>query len=271
MVRDMEAQFGCRLFDRTTRTVSLTREGLSLLPSVERILNEMEAATAAVQASATLTRRMLSIAVTPAVATNLMPQTYRSFSKIAPDVELQLRDVTQRDIQGLVERGEVDVGFSIFLKPSAGIEAKSLHSFQLVYIAPAGTLGPRRGTRHPKKLQWCQLPPLPLFSLPADTPLQQAIDAHLRNAAHVTKAYVCNSMQTVVAMVAAGRGAAILPSLTLPCCADDAFDIGYLSNPVAQLPFYMISRKGRELPESVRQLCDAMADVISSSCTVGNS
>ena len=41
LIREMEKQLGCRLFDRTTRMVSLTPAGRRLLPVVERLLTDL--------------------------------------------------------------------------------------------------------------------------------------------------------------------------------------------------------------------------------------
>lgn len=42
LIREMERQLGCRLFDRTTRVVSLTPAGRRLLPVVERMVTDLD-------------------------------------------------------------------------------------------------------------------------------------------------------------------------------------------------------------------------------------
>src|SRR5438034_10385504 len=44
LVRELEAQLGFRLFDRTTRRVTLTEFGVKFLPIADRSLLELEAA-----------------------------------------------------------------------------------------------------------------------------------------------------------------------------------------------------------------------------------
>jgi DNA-binding transcriptional LysR family regulator len=46
-MREMEKQLGCRLFDRTTRVVSLTPAGRRLLPVVERLVTDLDDVAAA--------------------------------------------------------------------------------------------------------------------------------------------------------------------------------------------------------------------------------
>ncbi|WP_255592848.1 LysR family transcriptional regulator [Bordetella sp. BOR01] len=268
MVRDLEVQFGCRLFDRTTRSVSLTREGTGLVPAAERIVNELEAAAAMVRATTASARRILTVAVTPIVASSLMPLVCRVHAGRDPGVEVRMRDVPQPAIQGLVERGEVDVGFSIFLKPAAGIEVQSLLSFQLVCIAPRGMLGDIAKAGQRGELAWSALPPHKLIGLPADTLIQQAMDSYLARVGRANEPRpVCNSMQTIIGMVAAGHGMAILPSMVLPSCPAEAFDVAYMTDPVAPLPFYQIAKKGHQLPEMVQPFVATLAEVIKSLCS----
>lgn len=274
LIRDLETQLSCRLFDRTTRSVSLTREGQSLLGSAERVIHEMDAAASALRASSTQARKLLTIAATPVTAGNLVPEAYRVFRQAQPAVEVRVRDVPQPEVQGLVERGEVDVGFGIFLKPAAGIELRALLEFQLVCIAPHRSLrlrartAPRAARRLPV-LAWAQLPKLPLISLPAATPPQQVVDAYLQQTGQPqASGPVCNSMQTIIAMVKAGHGMAILPSMVMPSCPPELFDMARVVEPAVPLHFYQISKKGHQLPAVAPPFVDTLVEVVRRLCAV---
>ena len=52
LVRELEAQLGFRLFDRTTRKVKLTESGSKFLPIAERCLSDLEAAAVTIRRSA---------------------------------------------------------------------------------------------------------------------------------------------------------------------------------------------------------------------------
>lgn len=257
-IRDLENQFSCRLFDRTTRSVRLTVEGRALLPFAERITNELHAAADAVQASAAESRSILTIAVTPIAATTLIAGACREFNARMPEVEVRIHDVQQTEIQRLVEAGEVDIGLTIFLKPASNIDALSLMSFRLMCIAPRHTLKTRAG-KTVRELRWQDLPDMTLITLPSTTQLQPVIDMHLmHNASFKGQRISYNSMQTILAMVAGGQGMAILPSMVLPACDPAQVDIAYLHHPMVRLPFFRIARKGAQLPESVAIFVEAL-------------
>jgi len=257
-IRDLENQFSCRLFDRTTRSVRLTVEGRALLPFAERITNELRAATHAVQASAATSRSVLTIAVTPIAATTLIAGACREFSTRMPEVEVRIKDVPQTEIQRLVETGEVDMGLTIFLKPASNIDALQLMSFRLMCIAPHGTLKIRPGKTGPE-MRWQDLPDLTLITLPSTTQLQPVIDMHLmENTDFKGQRTSYNSMQTILAMVAGGQGMSILPSMVFPACHPAQFDVAYLSHPAIRLPFFRLSRKGAQLPDSAASFIEAL-------------
>src|SRR5690606_17702950 len=85
-------------------------------------------------------RRILSVAVAPVVAASFLPEVCEHFASRRPEASVRLRDVTKDRIPGLVERGEVDVGFSAFMTPIAGIECVELFKCQLLCIAKPGIL-----------------------------------------------------------------------------------------------------------------------------------
>jgi DNA-binding transcriptional LysR family regulator len=270
MMRDLERQFGCRLFDRTTRSVSLTREGASLIASAQVAVDQLEHARESVQRTAAAARRMLTIAVTPMVASVLAPEVCRVFAEREPGVEVRIRDVARRDIQGLVERGEVDVGFGVFLKTAAGTELHPLLRFQLAYIAPAGAI-PKDALRSRAEglpsMPWSRLPDIPLIALAPETPVQEVVEECLVETG-MARPYrqVCNSMQTMLALVGAGFGAAILPSMVVPSCPRAKFHVVRLTGPATYVQFYQISKKGHHLSPVVAPFVETMAEVVKQLC-----
>ena len=70
MMRDLESQMNCRLFDRTTRSVSLTAEGLQLVPVASRILAELDSVSDAITQISTRARKIWTVGVAPVIAAN---------------------------------------------------------------------------------------------------------------------------------------------------------------------------------------------------------
>src|SRR5258708_23467081 len=72
LVRELEEQLVFRLFERTTRKVTLTKFGSSFLPIADRSLVELEQAAANIGRSASADRGVLALGATPFVAADIL-------------------------------------------------------------------------------------------------------------------------------------------------------------------------------------------------------
>jgi LysR family transcriptional regulator, regulator for bpeEF and oprC len=95
MVSALEKRLGTQLLERTTRRVSLTEAGRILLASCERILSEIDNATAAVEALAASPRGLLRVSAPVALSRGILAPLLVSFGVRYPDVLIKL-DVNTR-------------------------------------------------------------------------------------------------------------------------------------------------------------------------------
>jgi DNA-binding transcriptional LysR family regulator len=270
MMRDLEAQFGCRLFDRTTRVVALTPEGAQLVPSAERMLAELNYAALRMGNTAAAARRQLSVAVSPVVASSFFPEACEDFASRYPDVTVKLHDVNKEQMPAMLESGEVDVGFGSFLNPAAGIDRVALFNCHLWCVAQPGrmTLTHRAGDTLPRT-RWKQLPNLPILAAPATDTTQILIDAQLAQIgrAHEERA-TYHSMQLIIAMAARGFGIGIVPSFALPVALRFGVEVARLQAPLVDLAFYRIVRKGRELPPTIGPFVQSVVKTAKAMCAL---
>ncbi|GGX03283.1 LysR family transcriptional regulator [Pigmentiphaga litoralis] len=270
MMRDLETQFGCRLFDRTTRVVALTPEGAQLVPSAERMLAELNYAALRMGNTAAAARRQLSVAVSPVVASSFFPEACEDFASRYPDVTVKLHDVNKEQMPAMLESGEVDVGFGSFLNPAAGIDRVALFNCHLLCVAQPGrmTLTHRAGDALPRT-RWKQLPDLPILAAPATDTTQILIDAQL---AQIGRAHeerpTYHSMQLIIAMAARGFGIGIVPSFALPVALRFGVEVARLQAPLVDLAFYRIVRKGRELPPTIEPFVQSVVKTAKTMCAL---
>ncbi|RYY94028.1 MAG: LysR family transcriptional regulator, partial [Comamonadaceae bacterium] len=86
LVKELEQQVGARLFDRTTRSITLTEAGRRLQPAAEKVLGELRAAREALVGSEAAVRSRLSVAATPMVSASLLPDAFRAYGCTHPHV-----------------------------------------------------------------------------------------------------------------------------------------------------------------------------------------
>jgi DNA-binding transcriptional LysR family regulator len=95
-------------------------------------------------------------------------------------------------------------------------------------------------------ITWSALKRETLIALPAASPLQQVIDKHLARAGVISRpGFVLNSLETQIAMVGAGHGVAVIPSLGLPACRKRGV-IAHRLNPVVTVDYHLIQQRGRK-------------------------
>ena len=259
-MRELEAQLGFRLFDRTTRRVTLTDFGAQFLPVAERSLQDLEAVVSRIGRSASEASGSLSVGVTPLMAAHLLPAVIAEFHSRNSGMRIQLFDAERSTVVDLVETGKLDMGLGMFLKPTTGVRRIPLFRFPLIAIrARDGSAGRRRG------LNWSAVAGSTLIGLPPDNPIQQLIDKQLfRAGRRAPPDLTFNYLETQIAMAETGAGTAILPAYAFPACRNRRVTIERLVDPIVHLDLYEIRSAGRRLPSGAEDFTAFLKSYIAS-------
>ncbi|NUZ04649.1 LysR family transcriptional regulator [Schlegelella sp. ID0723] len=244
LVKELEDQVGARLFERTTRSVTPTDAGRRLQPVAERILSELRNVGDVIGGTQDAVRSRLDVAATPMVSASLLPDVVGAFTRSHPQVRVHLADVDVSVVRSRVLEGQADIGLGFFVKPAVGLNREPLCKFRLMRVSPPGHGVLGLGASQP----WRSLASLPLVSLPPDNPIQALIEKHL---AGIGRGYEerreLNLIGTIMSMVRAGHGHAVLPSFALRECLRQGLCMSMLREPVVHLDLFLISRRGTQL------------------------
>lgn len=246
MVRDIEQQLDCRLFERTTRAVALTEHGRAFLPVATRVLAELDAVTSSLGKLSAAGRRRLVLGATPVIASSVLPEVCRAFAKTQPGVRVEIHDLDRAQIDAGVRNGELDAGFGVFLHAASGIRRTPLLKTTLVLVESGVR---QRGA----PVGWSELDQgTPLLALPEKNPIQELVDSHLKGgAAGGGPRQVFNHLHTLLAMVEAGAGRAVLPSFVAAAAARYGVGLRPIVRPRVYLDFYEITRAGAPRTEAL--------------------
>src|SRR5947208_874617 len=143
LVRELEAQLGFRLFDRTTRRVTLTEFGVKFLPIADRSLLELEAAAANIGRSATEADRHLSIGATPLVAAELLPPVIAEYAKRKPQLHIRVYDAEQPRLVQMAQCGRIQVRPTAF-QPAAPVLTQITPGRFTLILIPRASFPPLR-------------------------------------------------------------------------------------------------------------------------------
>ncbi|MGE3663732.1 MAG: LysR family transcriptional regulator [Pseudonocardia sp.] len=111
-IRRLERELGTTLFDRSTRSVSLTPAGYALLPHARRVFEELELGRQACRATDGVVYGTVAIGFSGALNHLTLPPLTRAVRQRYPDVTLALTGrVMTRDGVEQLERGALDIAF----------------------------------------------------------------------------------------------------------------------------------------------------------------
>ena len=241
LVRELEAQLGFRLFERTTRKVTLTEFGSRLLPIADRSLLELESAASNIGRSATAARGSVVLGAAPFPAAQLLPRAIAAYAQRDPQVQVRLVDAAGARLVDMVRYGEVDVAVSGVRHEASGVECGSLARFRLMLIRSADA-----PARLPRDLRWGEIAGQKLLGFPRDCSIQQLVDEQLRRVGHHAPSELsCNYLETLIAMVESGAGAAVIPSFAASACASRRITLHPVIDPVVMSDLYSIASWAR--------------------------
>src|SRR6202795_3460860 len=137
-IKDLEAELGVRLLNRTKQLVTLTDEGRSFLVDAKRLL---ALATETVESVRRLQRgeaRSLNVGYVSNLFYDLLPKTLASFHQSFPTVSFNLFDLSCGEQFRALEDGKLDLGFVGLHEPIArrGLEFRTIASYKTVVALP---------------------------------------------------------------------------------------------------------------------------------------
>jgi DNA-binding transcriptional LysR family regulator len=145
----LEARLGVRLFDRTTRTVTLTEDGLRFHSLVTPLLAGLEEAADSTSRGAAVVRGRLRVNVDPSVTRLLSGALIGEFLRTYPEVQLEL--VTRERLGDLVGEG-FDLGLRFGEPPVNHLQARQVLETRLLTVATPAYLTRHGRPRTPQEL-----------------------------------------------------------------------------------------------------------------------
>jgi DNA-binding transcriptional LysR family regulator len=215
-IRQIEEALGVRLFERTNRITALTAAGQVLQDEARRTITQAERAVMLTRRAGAGVVGSLRIGFVASAVRRLVPTLVADFRATHPDVALELTEApTARQAAALLEDRQ-DVGVVVLPLP-AGFERRivthTLTSGRLVAAIPR-----RRALAAepdvPLPLAALANEPWVLFPAVEGPGLHAAILAACAKAGFMPRvAQHAVQMETIVGLVAAGLGVALVPSL----------------------------------------------------------
>lgn len=140
-IAQLEDELDGRLFERTTRSVSLTDFGEHMLPMVQAILSGTEELKSAARAYREPQHRLIRLGFSPAINFSLLTEVLEPYRQANPDVEIFYKECFLDDMETRLNEGQVDVAFLPKQLRGPGQHRESLDFYQepLFYLPRSGS------------------------------------------------------------------------------------------------------------------------------------
>ena len=208
-IRQLEEELGFQLFHRTKRRVQLTEPGKTFLAEAQQVLQSLDQAIQIGRQASRGEVGQLTIGFVSSAAYNILPPILKSFRRQVPGVLLELQELTTREqLQALLD-GKLDVGFA---RPP--VEAPELATAVIFREPLMVALPESHALRKRVKVPVRSLVNEPFILFPravAPGLYDPIISLCLKAGFSPRVVQEAIQMQTIVSLVAAEMGVAIVP------------------------------------------------------------
>jgi DNA-binding transcriptional LysR family regulator len=210
-VQRLEAELGIQLLERTRQGVRLTPAGGAFLEEARRTLAHAQLSVEIAQRVASGKLGTLRLSFVPSAGLSIVPRLLREFRRGHAGVKLVLTpETTARQLEAL-SRGQVDVGLVVPpLHESRGLRVRPITQEALVLAVPASHPLAGRGR---VQLRDLASETFVGFAEKDGPGFESVLTAACQESGFVPRfAQSASQMQSILALVAAGHGVALVPA-----------------------------------------------------------
>lgn len=242
-IRRMEAELGLRLFERTTRSLSLTPDGRHAVAVAREVVRDFRFALEKIAHRAQSRRSRVTVAALPSVACAVLPEAVQGLLREFPQTEVGVQDVLHERAVGLVADGLTDIALTIRPAKLDDLTFEELGSDPVHLVCRSD---------HPlaasEEVHWCELAAYPFVGLARTSSVRRLTDsAFTLSELAVEPAYEVEQIPSAAALVEAGLGVTALPALTLAMFKGAGLVVRPLRGPQMRRHVGVVSLSGRPL------------------------
>lgn len=256
-IRRIEVDHGVTLFTRTTHGLEPTPLATRLYTLCCRVAQDADQVKSFLSDARGQLSGTLAVGVPPSLAHGMLADVLLAFQSQAPDVRVKVLEGYSADLNEWLSSGQLDLAVMTTIARDDRLTVRPLLREELV-LADGGNIadlgeGPIEAAR---------LADLPLVLPTARNTLRAFIDSELSRAGIVVKPRLeVDSLAVVMALIAAGGMASILPAITLvgSAAAKDV-QARRIVNPTLSRDLVIARKSSRELTDAGEAFASLLAE-----------
>ena len=254
-ISNLETRLGVRLFDRTTRSMELTLLGTRFLREITSSVQELDRSVLGLRDAAQLETGDVTVACVFSAVHHFLPAVIDAYRKLHPNVTVRIIEHGADGVFASVKHGESDFGINYIGMQEADVAFTPLLKETYVLACRADhALGTRRTVR------WDELAAWDHVRVSQASRNRVFIDQALADLPALPRP-VCEvqHVSTLIGLVEAGLGVAIVPQLTVP--PRPAAVVGIPLEPPVTRTIGLIQRAGRTLSPAAAAFAKQLVEV----------
>src|ERR1700759_237144 len=260
-IRRLEEEVGVALVERTTRRVSITEAGELLVARARRILSELNAAEAALEALRGVLTGHVSVGAMHTMGPVDVSLALAIFHQRHPGVELTVLEQSSEELAEMLRDDVLDLAYLSVTEriESHGLGLHQLVSEELVVILPrAHPLAKQAGVR------MSELAGEQFISYREGSRLREILNLAAREAKFDPQVMLeSNESRRIRRLVGRGMGVAVLPRSDTEGAGDADIAVVNLDQPAPTRDITLAWRQGRRHPPAVAEFIELSRELFS--------
>lgn len=258
-IKRVEDVLGVQLFERSTRSVTVTEAGREFIAVAERVTNDLRLTVESLRELADQKRGQVIVSSIVSLANGVLPEAVTAYRRERPGIEVQVRDGVHGSVLDHVRSGAADFGLNYLVDVPDIFETEVLGEGRFDLIAAAVhplAQGRRRSVR------FDNLAGVSMVSLPQEAQTRKILDttAAMRGV-RLRHDMVVSQIPTLISFVRAGAGVGLIPSAALDGNALDGLIRLEVTEPEIALDIGVVRLKERRLSPAAEGLLATIRDM----------
>src|SRR6266478_5738250 len=210
-LKSLEAQLGCRLFERTGKKLVLNQAGEQLLAQIQAPLAALDAAQESLKRLGKWGQTRLRIGAAASACQHIVPGIIRDLRKACPTVQLQVESGDTPQMVSLLHQNRIDLALGVAPESDGDLEIRPIFKDELLF-----TFAPSHGWATAPSIPREELRTQPLILYQRTSLTAQLVDQYFRELDMVPSTIMeIANIEAIKELVKLNLGVAVLAPWTV--------------------------------------------------------